>query len=57
MSISNEVNNYANLEKRAVSNDQYITYIHSQIKDIITRYQFSENEKVKTILIELLQLF
>ena len=57
LSISNEVSNYANLDKKVVSNDEYITYIHSQIKDIITKYQFSENEKVKTILIELLKLF
>lgn len=56
LSISNGVSNYVNLEKRVVSNDQYITYIHGQIKDIITKYQFSENEKVKTILIELLKL-
>ena len=59
LSIFNEVDNYAKLDRRAVNDDQYIIYIiyiHSQIKDIVTRYQFSENEKVKTILIELLKL-
>lgn len=56
LSISNEVNNYVNLEKTVVSDDKYITYIHGQIKDIVTRYQFSENKKVKSILIELLKL-
>ena len=56
LSIFNEVDNYAKLDRRAVNDDQYITYIHSQIKDIVTRYQFSENEKVKSILIELLKL-
>ena len=57
LSISNEVNNYVNLEKKVVSNDEYITYIYRQIKDIITKYQFSENKKVKSILNELLKLF
>ena len=56
LSISKEVSNYANLKKKVVSDDEYITHIHSQIKDIITKYQFSENEKVKSILIELLKL-
>ena len=56
LSIFNEVNNYVNLERRAVNNDQYITYIHSQIKDIMTRYQFSKNKKVESILIELSKL-
>ena len=57
LSISNEVNNYVNLEKKVVNNDEYITYIHRQIKDIITKYQFSENKNVKSILNELLKLF